>query len=160
MQAKGYLTETEAQAALAENVRIAPKNNAFLEQAPHFTEHVRRYLVDKYGEEKVLNQGLQVRTTCDLDLQRAAQEAVSNGVFEVDQRMGFRRDAITHVSGDEAIAAKRAELETAMRKRWASELNVYFFNGIPGGWSKNGQPCDKFHALLRQLQDAFEASVK
>lgn len=124
MEAKGYLTTAEAQSALAENVRIAPKNNAFLEQAPHFTEHVRRYLVDKYGEEKVLNQGLQVRTTCDLDLQRAAQQAVSEGVFGVDQRMGFRRDAIEHISGDEAIEAKRAEIEQEMRKRWALQQDA------------------------------------
>ncbi|MGB0671419.1 MAG: rhodanese-like domain-containing protein, partial [Rhodospirillales bacterium] len=43
---------------LAEEITVTPKGNAFLEQAPYFTEHVRRYLVDKYGEEAVLNGGL------------------------------------------------------------------------------------------------------
>ena len=27
---------------------------------------------------------------------------------------------------------------------------------IPGGWSKNGQPCDKFHAMFRRLTDIWE----
>ncbi|NCG21637.1 MAG: hypothetical protein GWP91_21695 [Rhodobacterales bacterium] len=118
MVAKNYLTEAEGKAALAEEIVINPRRNAFLEQAPHFTEHVRRYLVDKYGEELVLNQGLQVKTTCDLDLQRLAQASVISGVHDVDQRMGFRRDAITHVAADK-IQAKRDEVEAKLKKDWA-----------------------------------------
>ncbi len=118
MVAKEYITAEEGKAALDEMVLITPRNNAFLEQAPHFTEHVRRYLVEKYGEEMVLNQGLQVTTTCDLDLQRLAQDSVSKGVFGVDQRMGFRREGVKNV-GAEGVAAKRAEHEAAMRKAWA-----------------------------------------
>ena len=97
MERKGFITEEQATAALAEEVDIKPRGNAFLEQAPYFTEHVRRYLVQKYGEEVVLNGGLTVKTTCDMELQVVAQKAVYDGVFEVDQRMGFRRDAITNV---------------------------------------------------------------
>lgn len=120
MIAKGYLTEAEGQAALAEEITIVPRGSAFLEQAPHFTEHVRRYLVERYGEERVLNEGLQVRTTCDLELQRVAQEAVTRGVHDADQRMGFRRDAITHLTSDTAIEQKRAEHEKKMRAAWAA----------------------------------------
>lgn len=118
MVQKGHLTDEQGAAALAEEVRIVPRDNTFLEKAPHFTEHVRRHLVEQYGEEQVLNQGLQVRTTCDLDLQTLAQESVTKGVFDVDQRMGFRRAAITHIAPD-AIEAKRKEHEDAMRKAWA-----------------------------------------
>ena len=120
---KEFLTAAEGEAALAEEVRIKSKNNTFLEQAPHFTEHVRRYLVEKYGEEMVLNQGLQVTTTCDLDLQTLAQQSVSKGVFDVDQRMGFRRAGVKNV-GKEGIEKQRNEHESKMRKAWAFEQDA------------------------------------
>ena len=118
MLQKGYITQQQHDDALAEEITIVPKGNAFLEQAPYFTEHVRRYLVDKYGEEAVLNGGLRVRTTCDLDLQRIAQEAVTKGVDDVDQRMGFRREGVKNV-GKGGVAKQRDDHELAMRKAWA-----------------------------------------
>jgi penicillin-binding protein 1A len=120
MLEKGYITQAQHDEAVAEQITITPRGNAFLEQAPYFTEHVRRYLVDKYGEEAVLNGGLKVRTTCDLDLQRVAQEAVTTNVDEVDQRMGFRRQGITNV-GAAGVKAKAEALELAMREAWAYE---------------------------------------
>ncbi|MCB9668181.1 MAG: transglycosylase domain-containing protein [Alphaproteobacteria bacterium] len=116
MVEKGHLTAAEGKAALAEKITIIPRGNTFLEQAPHFTEHARRFLVDRYGEEKVLNQGLQVTTTCDLDLQKLGQDAVTDGIFEVDQRMGFRRAALAGTVGsDSEIAKVRKEHEMGMR---------------------------------------------
>ncbi|MFT4623567.1 MAG: penicillin-binding protein 1A [Myxococcota bacterium] len=116
---KGYITESERTDALAEDVTIVQRTNTFLEQAPHFTEYVRRALVDRYGEETVLNGGLDVTTTCDLDLQRVAQEAVSKGVHSVDQRMGFRREGVETLGSDDAITARRAEHEADLKKAWA-----------------------------------------
>jgi len=123
MLAKGYITKQQHDDALEEDIAIVPRGNAFLEQAPYFTEHVRRYLVDKYGEEAVLNGGLKVRTTCDLDLQRVAQEAVTKGVDAVDQRMGFRREGVENV-GASGVEAKRDAHELAMRKAWAYEQDA------------------------------------
>jgi len=53
-----------------------------------------------------------------MDLQRVAQKAVSEGVFDVDQRMGFRRDGITNV-GKGGVEAKRNEVEKKLRESWA-----------------------------------------
>ncbi|MBX2799076.1 MAG: transglycosylase domain-containing protein [Myxococcales bacterium] len=120
MVSNGYLSQSDADAALAEDIQIMPRGNAFLEQAPYFTEHVRRYLVEKYGEEKVLNQGLKIKTTCDMALQTVAQKAVYHGVFDVDQRMGFRREGVENV-GAGNIDAKRAEHEEALKAQWVRE---------------------------------------
>lgn len=115
MLAKGYIDQPTYEAAMVEDITVVRRANSFLEQAPHFTEHVRRYLVDKYGEETVLNGGLQVTTTCDLGLQKHAQAVVRDQVFEVDQRIGFRRAALETLTTDAAIAKRREEHETAMR---------------------------------------------
>ena len=50
-------------------VTIYKIDNPFL-QAPYYTEHVRRYLKETYGFEKVYNDGLEVVTACDLNLQK------------------------------------------------------------------------------------------
>lgn len=118
MLRRGYIDQAEYDAALAEDVRIVKRRNVFLEQAPHFTEYARRHLVERYGEDRVLNEGLQVTTTCDLDLQRVGQEAVSKQVHAVDQRMGFRREGLTTLPAEQ-IQAKRDEHEEALRQAWA-----------------------------------------
>ncbi|MCB9678867.1 MAG: transglycosylase domain-containing protein [Alphaproteobacteria bacterium] len=122
---KGHLTAAEGKAALAEEITIVARGNTFLEKAPHFTEHARRFLVERYGEDRVLHEGLQVTTTCDLTLQQIGQEAVTRNIFEVDQRMGFRREAVEEMLDTDAkIAAKRAEHEKAMRKAWAYDQDA------------------------------------
>jgi penicillin-binding protein 1A len=47
-------------------------------QTGYFTDWVRQQLIDRYGPGRALEGGLVVRTTLDLDLQRAAQQAVDN----------------------------------------------------------------------------------
>ena len=47
---------------------------------------VRRYVQDKYGADVLYNQGLKVFTTCRLDYQQAAVEAVKKGLAEIRAR--------------------------------------------------------------------------
>jgi penicillin-binding protein 1A len=58
--------------------------------AAHFTELVRRYLFERLGGDRVLNEGLVIETTLDLDLQIAAVEALRTGLEAHDKRQGYR----------------------------------------------------------------------
>jgi penicillin-binding protein 1A len=120
MKENNFITEAEYQAAMNENVKISSRENKFRSKAPWFTEHVRRYLVDKYGEEKVLHQGLTATTTCDLDLQLVGQKAVRDGVYDTDWRMGYRRKDVKNV-GKGGIAKVRDDMEQKLRERYAEE---------------------------------------
>ncbi|MCB9682237.1 MAG: transglycosylase domain-containing protein [Alphaproteobacteria bacterium] len=122
--AKGRVTAAEADAARAETIVIVPRGNTFREAAPHFTEYARRYLIDHYGEEMVLKQGLSVRTTCDLGLQTVAQRAVTDGVRDIDERMGWRRADIEHVEGDAAIQARIDAIEAELQQAWLRRTDV------------------------------------
>jgi penicillin-binding protein 1A len=62
-----------------------------LSPIPYATEFVRRYLMSQYGSEKVLGGGLQVYTTFDLALGKAAQDSLKNGLLTVDKRIGLRK---------------------------------------------------------------------
>ncbi|MFZ5476288.1 MAG: penicillin-binding protein 1A [Myxococcota bacterium] len=104
----GYLTREEADAALAKPLDIVERRNEFLLQAPWFTEHIRRYIVDTYGADKVLNDGLVVESTCDLALQKEAQRAVTEGVTGTDEKTGWRGATETIAEAD--IPKKLEEL--------------------------------------------------
>jgi penicillin-binding protein 1A len=56
--------------------------------APHFVEEVRQYLEKRYGTEQVHEGGLRVYTTLNVDLQRAANTALLDGLAAYDRRHG------------------------------------------------------------------------
>jgi len=58
--------------------------------APYFVEEVRQYLEKKYGSEQVHEAGLKVYTSLNMDLQRAANSAVLNGLADYERRHGWR----------------------------------------------------------------------
>src|SRR2546426_9974734 len=57
--------------------------------APYFVEEVRRYLDSKYGEVMLYEEGLEVHTTLDASMQKAANQAVFEGLRTLDKRQGF-----------------------------------------------------------------------
>lgn len=86
---EGYLNE--AQAA---QVYIQPLNLENLrskeELAPHVVDHIRKYVLNKYGEEKLYHGGIKVYLSIDYDLQRAAMASLKDGLRALDKRQGFR----------------------------------------------------------------------
>jgi len=58
--------------------------------APYFVEEIRQYLEKKYGTEQVHEDGLRVYTTLNMDLQKAANNAVLDGLATYERRHGWR----------------------------------------------------------------------
>lgn len=87
------ISKAEHTAALAEEIKIVNTPPGLVSHAPYLAEHIRRRIVEKYGEERVA-QGLSVYTTVNLDKQLVAQKAVDLGLREVDKRLGLRRPAL------------------------------------------------------------------
>jgi penicillin-binding protein 1A len=50
------------------------------DSAPWVTEHIRRELIKKYGEEKVYRGGLEVSTTIDINHQKAAEKVMAEAL--------------------------------------------------------------------------------
>ncbi|MDZ7699411.1 MAG: transglycosylase domain-containing protein [Deltaproteobacteria bacterium] len=76
MREVGYIDETAYQKALNAPLGIRAGGENTFEKAPYFTEHVRRYLLKKYGRDLLYGGGLQVYTTLDLKKQIIAQKAL------------------------------------------------------------------------------------
>jgi penicillin-binding protein 1A len=91
MEEDGYVSGPERTEALALSVEktVHPRDDRFLDTAPYFTEHVRRYLVETYGLKALLTGGLTVWTTLDLERQNHAELALTEGVRRTDKRQGW-----------------------------------------------------------------------
>lgn len=87
----GFITRDEANDAEDEEIRLVKSaRQVALGPAPYFVEHVRRYLVKRYGGTAAYKMGLDVYTTLDPRAQEAAEAAVREGIVEIDERQGFR----------------------------------------------------------------------
>jgi penicillin-binding protein 1A len=58
--------------------------------APYFVEEIRRYLESKYGADQVHEGGLKVYTSLDIEEQRAANQAVLDGLAVYERRHGWK----------------------------------------------------------------------
>jgi penicillin-binding protein 1A len=58
--------------------------------APYFVEDVREYLEHTYGTVAVHEQGLRVYTSLNANMQKAADQAVRDGLHSYDRRHGWR----------------------------------------------------------------------
>lgn len=89
MAETGVISEEEAKKVAEEPLLVYVREN-YEEYAPHFTETIRQYLVQKLGEDQVLDNGLKIYTTLDIKKQMKAQKDVQQGLREIDKRQGFR----------------------------------------------------------------------
>jgi len=96
---EGYINEDEYKKAFKEDIFLK-KYEKREEIAPYFTEYIRQYLVSVYGVEKVFKGGLNVYTTINYNLQKAATSSVKNGLRALDKRQGYR-GPIVHKSRTE-----------------------------------------------------------
>ena len=87
----GYITAEQAKAARAEPLVVTPRvltPNSIA--AGFFAEEVRRELSERYGEQKLYEGGLSVRTTLDPKLQLMARKALVDGLVRYDEAHGWR----------------------------------------------------------------------
>jgi penicillin-binding protein 1A len=88
------LEDGKITAAQAADARSAPLvlhlQNDPNSLAPYFVEEIRRYLETKYGADQVHEGGLKVYTSLDVDLQKAANQSVLDGLAAYERRHGWK----------------------------------------------------------------------
>src|SRR6516162_3849897 len=89
MEEEGRVTPTEEAAAIKSPLALHlqyPRNDL----APYFFEEIRKYLEATYGTEAVHERGLRVYTTLNIAMQKAANQAIRDGLHPYDRRHGWR----------------------------------------------------------------------
>jgi len=87
----GFVPAAEGEKAKkAPLVATARPPDTHIFAAEYFAEEVRRYLIEHYGEKKLYEGGLSVRTTLDPKLQVLARKTMINGLVNFDEAKGYR----------------------------------------------------------------------
>lgn len=90
MERLGFITADAAESARREPLGLVSKTRPLTNvAAPYFVDAVRQVILDRYGDSERLRQGLRIETTLDMRLQRAAEEAVRQGLGNWHTRHGF-----------------------------------------------------------------------
>ncbi|MBU3901306.1 PBP1A family penicillin-binding protein [Patescibacteria group bacterium] len=88
---------TPEEAATAKKEKLNFSSVAHGIKAPHFVMYIKEFLEDKYGEDLVEKQGLKVYTTLDWDLQKAAEEIISEGAKSNAKKYNARNAALAAI---------------------------------------------------------------
>jgi penicillin-binding protein 1A len=108
MYENGYITQAQMTQAAAEPLRIFDDEDVAAKYSPYLVEEVRRYLIGRYGEKAVLEDGLTVQVATRPELALAARRSLQEGLRAVDKRIGYR-GPIDHLDDD-------AKIEERLRK--------------------------------------------
>jgi len=94
-----HISLTERRLAEAEPFHLTSVANS-MGEVDDFLELIRRRLTELYGHQAVYREGLDVYTTLDLALQKAAFRAVRNGVVTYDRRHHYRGPLAHHTRAE------------------------------------------------------------
>ncbi|HKI85439.1 MAG TPA: transglycosylase domain-containing protein, partial [Thermoanaerobaculia bacterium] len=120
MLSVGYIDKARYETAVATPLLLAvhkPQNDL----GRYFSEEVRQDLEKRYGTDAVLSKGLDVETTLDTEIQRAAQGALRQGLLTLDHGKGWR-GPLYHL--------KQTDLTTQQLPSWSKGSLT------PGSWNE------------------------
>jgi penicillin-binding protein 1A len=117
MADKGFITQKDADAAMARPIVMAPAGTEVNSAAPYFLEEVRKELEGRYGAKALYQNGLTVQTALDLKLQDAANRALDEGIRRVDHLHGFRKPRRN-------VIDEKHTVEGFKHARWDRPLSV------------------------------------
>jgi penicillin-binding protein 1A len=87
----GWIKQADADASRKDPLIVTNRANAaHIFAGEYFAEEVRRDVFERYGEKKLYEGGLSVRTTLDPKLQVMARKTMTNGLINFDEAQGWR----------------------------------------------------------------------
>lgn len=162
-----FISEAEATEFKAAPIKVYLKEQ-YEDKAPFYMETIRQLLVDQLGEDVILNQGVKIVASLDIDNQKIANESMIKGLKELDKRQGFR-GALKVLSDEKEIE----EFLAKEKKEIISELTperIILANGtfeeiklpeLPNVHKKESRKLPSFlevgktyHAIVEQVNDA------
>jgi penicillin-binding protein 1A len=106
MIAESFISEADARDAADQPIALRGTRRPSQSIAPYFAEEIRKDLVSIYGSEVLYEGGLEVQTTLDSRLQKAANAAMNTGLRRIDKLWnGYRRPTRNVLDEGETISA-------------------------------------------------------
>jgi penicillin-binding protein 1A len=106
-----YISTADSEKYKKEGLKVTQRpTGAHIFAAEYFAEEVRRYINENYGEKKLYEGGLSVRTTLDPKLQVLARKQLVDGLVRFDETQGYR-GAVTKLEPAGEWGSKLAEVK-------------------------------------------------
>ena len=107
MVGEGYITDHQATEAIHSVLDIKPRRNLYIEEVPVYTEHIRRYIANTYGNDVLYEGGLKIYAAVNVEMQRIARREIEKGLYALDKRQGYR-GPIKHLPREEIESFSKA----------------------------------------------------
>ena len=143
MLTSGVITKEEYEKALKEKLKFRTKADRPFDIVPDFTEAVRRYVTKKYGESRVYQEGLKVYTTCRLEDQKRAIQALKKGLDELKDRE--KRHTVLRKIKEEDLAGFLG------RRSTPKLVAGHNYQGLVTGVSQSPKGTTRLHVSLDKL---------
>jgi penicillin-binding protein 1A len=138
MQEEEMISDAERSQAAEAPIQVYPMDDLFRDRAPFFAEQIRREVVARYGNERLLRDGLRIESTLDVDRNHEAQVAMLRGLTRVDRRQGYF-GPLMHLE-PEAVGPFLDRIARAMAGRELEDGQFYV--GRVAGVSKDGASAE------------------
>lgn len=121
MLANKMITQAQHDAADAAPIVAYPIQDPLRETAPYVTEQVRRDVVARYGNERLLRDGFTIDVTVDVEREKDAVAATLKGILEADKRQGYF-GPLDHVKKDDWDDFKKKEASVLPKDALANDV--------------------------------------
>ena len=85
-----YIGYKKYKKLLNTKIILKKRKKIYLEDARYYVEDVRKFIVEKYGFDKVYKQGFNIKTPINLEIQTIATQSLRDGLIQYDKRKGWR----------------------------------------------------------------------
>jgi len=85
-----YIGYKKYKKLLNTKIILKKRKKIYLEDARYYVEDVRKFIVEKYGFDKIYKQGFNIKTPINLEIQTIATQSLRDGLIQYDKRKGWR----------------------------------------------------------------------
>jgi len=134
-----YITKEQHKELIKSEIKLKKRKRIYLENTRYFVEDIRKKVIEFYGHEKVYEQGFNIKTPLNLELQNLATKALRKGLIQYDRRKGWRGPLIN----------KKIE------KNWRKDLENFNLEKSIGWELAIVKRVDKFEAVIETKKNLF-----
>lgn len=173
----GFISEEERQTATSQPIRLTKIYDGASEATAYYVEHIRRYLIQKYGYETLYKGGLKVHLAMDLEYQIYAHEALQEGIQEISKRQGYlksensiatnldgslpQEQVLSYTAGNEFILGKVVDgviqqvNPDSVQVTLGNEQGILIWDHLKT-WKLKSQPKDDKPSSLKKPSELFQ----
>ena len=168
-----YINENLYKNLLKKPILLKKRKLDFYKENLFFTEEVRRFLFDKYGENTLYKRGLYVKTSLDSKIQDIATKALRENLEEYDRRHGWR-GAIKNIKNVSSWKNQTSEIKFDEINNWNLALvisiqknfsEIELLDGSKGRiliedtkWARKYLNADSLGPVINDLSQVFQVN--